>query len=85
MAMTPAQITAFQAAVGGGLPGGGYVPADFAVVIGLIAAAVAVLWLGDMIRLLGMEALDGRTTLRRAAKYKLRALVLLLVLIYVLS
>ena len=38
-----------------------------------------------MLRLLGGEALDGRSSLRRAATYKVRVLVLLLVLIYALS
>jgi hypothetical protein len=81
--MTPAQITAFKQAVGG--PGGGFTPGDFALLFALIAAAVAFFWVADMVRLLAMEALDGRTTLRRAAVYKLRAIVLLLLLIYVLS
>ena len=82
--MTPAQISAFKSAVGGPA-GGGYVPGDFALVFALIAAAIVVLWAADMIRLLGNEALQGRTTLRRAAHYKLRVIVLLLLLIYVLQ
>lgn len=81
--MTADQITAFRLAVGG--PAGGYVPGDFALVFALIAAAVAVLWAADMIRLLAAEALDGRTRLRRAAAYKLRVLVLLMLLIAVLQ
>ena len=81
--MTPTKISAFKGAVGG--PGGGYVPGDFALVFALIAAAIVVLWAADMIRLLGNEALQGRTTLRRAAQYKLRVIVLLLLLIYVLQ
>ena len=80
--MTSAQITAFKEAVGG--PGGGYAPSDFALLFALIAAAIAVFWAADMIRRLGSEALQGRTPLLRAAKYKLRVLVLLLLLIYVL-
>jgi hypothetical protein len=83
--VTPAQVSAFKNAVGGPVGGGGYVPGDFATVFALIAAAVAILWVADMIRLLATEALDGRTTLRRAALYKLRAIVLLLLLVYLLN
>ena len=80
--MNPAQITAFKNAVGG--PAGGYVPGDFALIFALIAAAIVLLWGADMIRLLGNEVLQGRTPLRRVAQYKLRVIVLLLLLIYVL-
>ena len=81
--MHPAQITAFKNAVGGPA-GGGYVPGDFALIFALIAAAIVLLWGADMIRLLGNEVLQGRTPLRRVAQYKLRVIVLLLLLIYVL-
>lgn len=81
--MNAAQIAAFKAAAGG--PGGGYDPGTIAVVFALIAGALAIAWAADMLRLLGSEALDGRASLRRAATYKVRVLVLLLVLIYVLS
>jgi hypothetical protein len=81
--MTTDQIAAFRNAVGG--PTAGYAPGDFAILFALIAAAVAVLWAADMIRLLAGEALDGRTRLRRAAAYKVRVLVLLLLLVAVLQ
>lgn len=81
--MNAAQIAAFKAAAGG--PGAGYEPGTIAVVFALIAGALAIAWAADMLRLLGGEALDGRSTLRRAATYKVRVLVLLLVLIYALS
>jgi hypothetical protein len=81
--MNAAQIAAFKAAAGG--PGGGFDPGAIAVVFALIAGALAIAWAADMLRLLGGEALDGRSTLRRAATYKVRVLVLLLVLIYALS
>lgn len=81
--MNAAQIAAFKAAAGG--PGAGYEPGTIAVVFALIAGALAIAWAADMLRLLGGEALDGRSSLRRAATYKVRVLVLLLVLIYALS
>ena len=81
--MNAAQIAAFRAAAGG--PVGGYDPGTIAVVFALIAGALAIAWAADMLRLLGGEALDGRSSLRRAATYKVRVLVMLLVLIYALS
>jgi hypothetical protein len=78
-----AQIAAFKAAAGG--PGGGYEPGPIALGFALIAGGIALAWAADMLRLLGTEALDGRVPLRRAAAYKVRVLVLLLVLIHVLS
>lgn len=81
--MNAEQIAAFKAAAGG--PGTGYEPSTIAVVFALIAGALAIAWAADMIRLLGLEALDERVSLRRAAAYKVRVIVLLLVLIYVLS
>jgi hypothetical protein len=80
--MNASQIAAFKQAVGG--PAGGYVPGDFALVFALIAGAVAVLWAAHMIRVLGTEALGGRLKFARAAAYKLRVIVLLLLLIYAL-
>jgi hypothetical protein len=79
MTLTPEQAAAFKAGTGG--IAGGYVPDDFALLFALIAAAVAILWAANMIRLLAGEALAGRTTLRRALIYKVRVIVLLLLLV----
>lgn len=81
--MNSQQVQAFQQAVGG--PNGGYTPADFAVPIVLIVGAVAVLWLADMVRRLGMEALMKKGSAFGALAYKVRALILIALLLYLIK
>jgi hypothetical protein len=78
MAMSSEQAAAFAQAAG--LPAG-----DIAEVLALLVGAVVVLWAADMVRRLGMEAIDNPRRLPQMTFYKLRVLIIVLLLIYLLT
>ena len=78
MSMSAAQSAAFTAAAG-------HTPAAVATLFALIAGAVIVLWAADMVRRLGTEGLKEPERLGVLALYKVRALIIVFLLIYLLS
>lgn len=80
-AVTSAQIAAFKAAVGGT----GYTPGSFAVLFALIAAAALLTWAAFMVARLSEDYLDGRIKERQLFAYKVRMLVLVLIVVYLLN
>ncbi len=81
--MNSAQTTAFKNAVGG--TSGGYVPSDFALLFGLIAAAALLLWAAYIVFRLGEDFLTGRMRAERMFAYKVRVLVLVLLVVSILN
>ena len=78
MSLSTAQTAAFTAAAGQS-------PGALSTLLALIAGAVAVLWAADMVRRLGTEALREPEKLASLLLYKVRALIIVLLLIYLLS
>ena len=78
MSLSAAQTAAFTAAAGQS-------PGALSTLLALIAGAVAVLWAADMVRRLGTEALREPEKLASLLLYKVRALIIVLLLIYLLS
>ncbi len=76
--MTSEQTHAFASAAG-------YAPADIAVVLAALVAAAVVLWAADMVRRLGLEGLHDPRRLPLLLFYKLRVLIIVLLLIYLLT
>ena len=81
--MTGEQITAFTKAAGG--PGGGYIPENFALLFGLMAAAALLTWGAYIVMRLGEEFLAGRLPANKLFAYKVRVLVLILLVISILN
>jgi hypothetical protein len=81
--MNSAQTSAFKNAVGG--TSGGYLPSDFAVLLGLIAAAALLLWAAYIVFRLGDEFQAGRMKAPKMFAYKVRVLVLVLLVISILN
>lgn len=79
MGLSAAQVAAFKAAVGG--PSSGYTPGAFATLFGLIVAAAVLLWAGYIVLRLGQDALAGRLKIEGLLTYKVRVLVLVMVVI----
>jgi hypothetical protein len=80
--MTSSQIAAFKSAVGG--PGGGHSPDVFAVIFALIAAAALLLWVAYIILSLGEDFLAGRLGMSKLFVYKVRVLVLAMLVVVML-
>jgi len=85
--MNSTQINAFKNAAGG--PNGGYEPSDFSVVIVGMVAALVLLWAGDSIRRLGMDAQQANPdetpkAFKRAMLYSVRVLVMVSLVLYIL-
>ncbi|WP_041645454.1 DUF3262 family protein [Aromatoleum aromaticum] len=78
MSLSSEQAAAFAQAAG--LSAG-----DIAEVLALLVGAVVVLWAADMMRRLGMEAIDNPKRLPQMTFYKLRVLIIVLLLIYFLT
>ena len=78
MSLSTAQTAAFTAAAGQS-------PGALSTLLALIAGAVVVLWAADMVRRLGTEALREPEKLASLLLYKVRALIVVLLLIYLLS
>ena len=78
MSMSSAQTAAFTAAAGQS-------PDAVSTLLVLIAGAVVVLWAADMVRRLGTEGLHEPERLGALLLYKVRALLIVLLLIYLLS
>ena len=78
MSLSTAQTAAFTAAAGQS-------PGALSTLLALIAGAVVVLWAADMVRRLGTEALREPEKLASLLLYKVRALIIVLLLIYLLS
>ena len=76
--MSPQQSAAFAAAAG-------YQPGYIGLFFALLVGAVVVLWAADMVRRLGIEGLDDPRRLPMLVFYKLRVLIIVLLLIYLLS
>ncbi|MPN50492.1 hypothetical protein SDC9_198119 [bioreactor metagenome] len=81
--MNSAQTTAFKNAVGG--ISGGYLPGDFALLLGLIAATALLLWAAYIVFRLGDEFLAGRIPAPKLFAYKVRVLVLVLLVVSILN
>lgn len=81
--MTTDQITAFKNAVGG--PAGGYLPGNFALLLALIGAAALLLWGAYIVMKLGEEFLSGRIQARTLFAYKVRVLVLIVLVVAILN
>lgn len=78
MSLTATQTAAFTAAAGQS-------PGAVASLLTLLAGALVVLWAADMVRRLGTEGLREPERLGVLALYKVRALILVMLLIYLLS
>ena len=78
MSLSSAQTAAFTAAAGQS-------PGALSTLLALIAGAVVVLWAADMVRRLGTEGLREPEKLAALLLYKVRALIIVLLLIYLLS
>lgn len=76
--MSPQQSAAFAAAAG-------YQPGYIGLFFTLLVGAVVVLWAADMVRRLGIEGLDDPRRLPMLLFYKLRVLIIVLLLIYLLT
>lgn len=76
--MSPQQSAAFADAAG-------YQPDYIALFFALLVGAVVVLWAADMVRRLGIEGLDDPRHLPMLLFYKLRVLIIVLLLIYLLT
>ncbi|NMG16266.1 DUF3262 family protein [Aromatoleum bremense] len=76
--MTSEQVQAFSNSAG-------VSPAAIAIVVAMIVAAVGVLWAADMVRRLGIEGLHDPRRLPMLLLYKLRVLIIVLLLIYLLT
>ena len=78
MSLSSAQTAAFTAAAGQS-------PGAVATLLILIAGALVVLWAADMVRRLGTEGLREPDRLWTQSLYKVRALLIVFLLIYLLS
>lgn len=76
--MTSEQVQAFSNAAG-------VSPANIAIALAMLVAAVGVLWAADMVRRLGVEGLHDPRRLPMLLFYKLRVLIIVLLLIYFLT
>ncbi len=81
--MNSAQTTAFKNAVGG--ISGGYLPGDFALLLGLIAATALLLWAAYIVFRLGDDFLAGRMPATKMFAFKVRVLVLVLLVVSILN
>jgi hypothetical protein len=82
--MTSEQVTAFRNAVGGASGGPGYSPDSFAVLFALIVAGALLTWGAYIVMSLGEDFLSGRLKLEKMFAYKVRVLVLVLLMVYLL-
>lgn len=78
MAMSSEQASAFAQAAG-------HAPGAIAALFALLVGAVVVLWAADMVRRLGMEAIDNPHRILEMTFYKFRVLIIVLLLIYLLT
>ena len=78
MSLSAAQTAAFTAAAGQS-------PGALSTLLALIAGAVVVLWAADMVRRLGTEGLREPEKFASLLLYKVRALIIVFLLIYLLS
>ena len=76
--MTSEQVQAFSNAAG-------VSPTNIAIALAMLVAAVGVLWAADMVRRLGVEGLHDPRRLPMLLFYKLRVLIIVLLLIYFLT
>ncbi|NMG76851.1 DUF3262 family protein [Aromatoleum diolicum] len=76
--MTSEQMQAFSNSAG-------VSPGDIAIVVAMLVVAVGVLWAADMVRRLGIEGLHDSRRLPMLFFYKLRVLIIVLLLIYLLT
>lgn len=85
--MNAAQIAAFKQAAGG--PGGGYSPEMIGAVLAGVVAAVALVWAAYTVLRLGAELQNSDPAdsglMTRALIYKIRMLLLLALVLYVLT